>query len=156
MQRRGDRRGNRKGRSGKRLQCRGNRKKHGKGSKYCGKLSGYGPGCSVGRNRPGQYYGGGFRGAPLAKPDDGLFDVCLVPKLGRRKILSIIGRYQKGLHTQDEELRRLVTYRQVRRLEARFDSPITICADGETFQGTSLTAQILPGAIRLWRPRESH
>ncbi len=104
----------------------------------------------------GQYYGGGFRGAPLAKPDDGLFDVCLVPKLGRRKILSIIGRYQKGLHTQDEELRRLVTYRQVRRLEARFDSPITICADGETFQGTSLTAQILPGAIRLWRPRESH
>lgn len=100
----------------------------------------------------GQYYGGGFRGAPLARPDDGLLDLCLVPRLGRGKILSIIGRYQKGRHVRDEDLRKLVTYRQVRQVEARFEGPVTMCADGETFRGDRLTARILPGAVRLWRP----
>lgn len=102
----------------------------------------------------GQYYGGGFRGAPLAQVDDGLLDVCLVPKLSRPKILSIIGRYQRGLHVSDPELKKLVTYRKVRRLEARFAGPVTMCVDGETFQGDQMTAQILPAAIRLILPQQ--
>ena len=102
----------------------------------------------------GQYYGGGFRGAPLAKPDDGLLDVCMIPMLGRGKLLSMIGRYQKGRHVWDEDLRALVTYRQVRRVEARFAEPVTLCADGETFRGEELTARVLPGAVRLWRPAQ--
>lgn len=100
----------------------------------------------------GQYYGGGFRGAPLARVDDGLLDICLVPKLGRWKILSILGRYQKGLHTEDENLRKLVTYRRAKRVEARFDGPVTMCADGETFQGDWMTAEVLPGALRVLLP----
>lgn len=100
----------------------------------------------------GRYYGGGYQGAPLAQVDDGLLDVCLVPRLGRLKILSIIGRYQKGLHVSDPELRGLVTYRKVRRLEARFAGPVTMCLDGETFQGDRMTARVLPAAIRLVLP----
>lgn len=100
----------------------------------------------------GRYYGGGYQGAPLAQVDDGLLDVCLVPKLGRLKILSIIGKYQKGLHVSDPELRGLVTYRKVRRLEARFAGPVTMCLDGETFRGDRMTARVLPAAIRLVLP----
>lgn len=100
----------------------------------------------------GRYYGGGYQGAPLAQVDDGLLDVCLVPRLGRLKILSIIGRYQKGLHVSDPELRGLVTYRKVRRLEARFAGPVTMCLDGETFRGDRMTARVLPAAIRLVLP----
>ncbi len=103
----------------------------------------------------GQYYGGGFRGAPLARPDDGLLDVCMVPRLGRGKILGIIGRYQKGRHVWDEDLRALVTYRQAQRVEARFEGPVTLCADGETFLGDRLTARVLPGAVRLWRAAQA-
>lgn len=102
----------------------------------------------------GQYYGGGFRGAPLARTDDGLLDVCLVPRISRRRILSIIGRYQKGLHVTDPELTALVTYRRVRRMEARFAGPVTMCADGETFESDRMTAQVLPGAIRIVLPPE--
>lgn len=100
----------------------------------------------------GRYYGGGYQGAPLAQLDDGLLDVCLVPRLGRLKILSIIGKYQRGLHVSDPELRGLVTYRKVRRLEARFAGPVTMCLDGETFRGDRMTARVLPAAIRLVLP----
>ena len=100
----------------------------------------------------GRYYGGGYKGAPLARVDDGLLDVCIVPKLGRGKILRILGRYQKGLHVSDPELSRLVTYRQVRQAEVRFAQPVTICLDGETFQGDHVTARVLPGAVRLVLP----
>ena len=102
----------------------------------------------------GRYYGGGYQGAPLAQVDDGLLDVCLVPKLGRLKILSILGKYQKGLHVSDPELSGLVTYRKVRRLEARFAGPVTMCLDGETFQGEQMSARILPAAIRLVLPAQ--
>lgn len=102
----------------------------------------------------GRYYGGGYQGAPLAQVDDGLLDVCLVPKLGRLKILSILGKYQKGLHVSDPELSGLVAYRKVRRLEARFAGPVTMCLDGETFQGEQMSARILPAAIRLVLPAQ--
>ncbi len=102
----------------------------------------------------GRYYGGGYQGAPLAQVDDGLLDVCLVPKLGRLKILSILGKYQKGLHVSDPELSGLVTSRKVRRLEARFAGPVTMCLDGETFQGEQMSARILPAAIRLVLPAQ--
>ncbi|MCI9667819.1 MAG: YegS/Rv2252/BmrU family lipid kinase [Angelakisella sp.] len=102
----------------------------------------------------GRYYGGGYQGAPLAQVDDGLLDVCLVPKLGRLKILSILGKYQKGLHVSDPELSGLVTYRKVRRLEASFAGPVTMCLDGETFQGEQMSARILPAAIRLVLPAQ--
>lgn len=100
----------------------------------------------------GRYYGGGYQGAPLARVDDGLLDVCIVPKLGRAKILRILGRYQRGLHVSDPELSRLITYRQVRRVEARFSQPVTVCLDGETFRGDRVTARVLPGAVRLVLP----
>lgn len=100
----------------------------------------------------GRYYGGGYQGAPLARMDDGLLDVCIVPKLGRLKILRILGKYQRGLHVSDPELTALVTYRQVRRVEVRFAQPVTMCLDGETFREAWMTAQVLPGAIRLVLP----
>ena len=53
----------------------------------------------------GQYYGGGYRGAPLAKPDDGLLDVVLVRPIPRLKIPGFLARYKEGLHlNRDGEL----------------------------------------------------
>ena len=100
----------------------------------------------------GQYYGGGYRGAPLAKPDDGLLDVCMVSSISRWKILGFLQKYQQGLHLEDPAWAPYVTYRQVRRVEAEFSSPVTMCLDGETFQGTRMSARILPGAARFLLP----
>ncbi len=103
----------------------------------------------------GQYYGGGYRGAPLARPDDGLLDVCMVSRMSRGKILAFIQRYQKGLHLEDPALAPWVSYHQVRQVEVAFRQPVTMCLDGETFQGEKMTARILPGAVRFVLPTPS-
>ena len=103
----------------------------------------------------GRFYGGNYQGAPLARLDDGLMDVCIVPKLSRLEILRVIGKYQKGLHTSDEHLRRLITYTRCSRLEVEYRQPVTMCVDGETFVNTRITAQVLPRSIRLWVPAEA-
>jgi len=46
----------------------------------------------------GQYQGGGMHVAPLAKVDDGLLDVCVICRLPRLKIISLLPTYVKGEH----------------------------------------------------------
>lgn len=46
----------------------------------------------------GQYYGGGYRGAPQARPDDGLLDFILVDAVKRVKIPGFMSRYKRGQH----------------------------------------------------------
>ncbi len=100
----------------------------------------------------GQFYGGNYRGAPAADPFDGLMDVCMVPRISRPMILKIIGKYKKGLHFVDPDLKRLITYARCRKISIRYDSPITLCADGECFQDDHIDAEVLPGAVRLLLP----
>lgn len=44
----------------------------------------------------GQYYGGGYHGAPQAVPDDGILDFVLVKKISRLRILKFLNRYKAG------------------------------------------------------------
>lgn len=44
----------------------------------------------------GQYYGGGYRGAPQAVVDDGLLDFVLVRAMPRLKIPGFLKRYKPG------------------------------------------------------------
>lgn len=100
----------------------------------------------------GKFYGGNYQGAPLALLDDGLMDVCIVPKISRLTMLGVIGKYQKGLHVSDQELRKLVTYTRCRTLEVEYDQPVTMCVDGETFRNDRITARVLPRSVRLLVP----
>ncbi|MCL2106106.1 MAG: hypothetical protein FWH26_03465 [Oscillospiraceae bacterium] len=46
-----------------------------------------------------RWYGGGYKGCPLALPDDGLLDCITVRKeFGRLKLISLIGKYKRGEH----------------------------------------------------------
>ncbi|MEG2088188.1 MAG: diacylglycerol kinase family protein [Angelakisella sp.] len=100
----------------------------------------------------GRYYGGSFCGAPEASTSDGLLDLSIVPKLGHCKILSVLPRYQKGRHTTDPDLIKLVQYCKCSALTVDYDKPVSICLDGETSQTQRIEAKILPGALRLWLP----
>ena len=100
-----------------------------------------------------QYYGGGFKPAPLADITDGLIDVVLVKKITRKKFVSIVGTYKKGGHIDPEtkdiidKYKDIMTYRQVKRVDI---SGITsVCADGEIETRKSVSIEVVPKAINF-------
>ncbi len=44
----------------------------------------------------GQYYGGGYHGAPMARPDDGILDFVLVKAMPRLEVLKFLPSYKAG------------------------------------------------------------
>ncbi|MFA5051710.1 MAG: diacylglycerol kinase family protein [Patescibacteria group bacterium] len=55
----------------------------------------------------GTRYGGGFRVAPMAKIDDGHFDICLVKKTGRWYALRHLPKFTRGKHLSMPEVHML-------------------------------------------------
>lgn len=52
----------------------------------------------------GTTYGGGFRIMPVAKMDDGFFDICLIREIPRLKLLSLLPTLVQGTHIQRKEV----------------------------------------------------
>lgn len=78
----------------------------------------------------GQYYGGGYRGAPDAVPDDGLLDFVLIKAMPRIRIPGFLKRYKRGLHVGMDicEVLRGTAMRVTSREEA------AVNLDGECFR----------------------
>ncbi|MGD9559353.1 MAG: diacylglycerol kinase family protein [Oscillospiraceae bacterium] len=106
----------------------------------------------------GQYYGGGFRAAPMASLDDGVLEVILVKKLSRFQIASIIGKYKKGAHYADgaiiPSLRH--AFQHFRAQEVTITPtgtrPFILNVDGECGPAPRLYAKVMPKAARFVLP----
>ncbi|PGH51244.1 diacylglycerol kinase [Streptomyces sp. Ru87] len=95
----------------------------------------------------GPSYGGGMRICAGARCDDGLFDITVVGPCSRRTLLRVFPRVYRGTHLTHPA----VTVHRVRSvtLEA---AGITAYADGEPLGPLPLTAETVPGAVRLLVP----
>jgi len=102
----------------------------------------------------GQFYGGSYKGAPLSKMDDGLMDICIVPKISRLAMLRLIGIYKKGDHVTDPAAQKVVKYMTARHVEINYEQEVTLCMDGEVYKTKNVTAQIIPLGVRLHLPAE--
>jgi diacylglycerol kinase (ATP) len=92
----------------------------------------------------GPSYGGGMRICHGAEMDDGLFDVTIVGECSRRTLLRVFPRVYKGTHLDHPAV---TTYRT---RSVRLEAPdVTGYADGEPVGPLPLTAQVVPGAVRL-------
>lgn len=96
--------------------------------------------------------GGGFRVAPQAVLDDGVFHYAAVRKVSRSMMLRLIPEVMKGTHGRFRQVR----MGQLQRLNLQADRPLTIHADGEIIAGfgvdvRSLSLEILPAAIEVVR-----
>jgi diacylglycerol kinase (ATP) len=97
-------------------------------------------------------YAGGMRIVPLARPDDGMLDVCLVHALSRLEVLRVIPRLYSGGH----ESHPAVKLFRCRSLEGEVLSaasdraPVRVSchADGEQVGGLPVRFAIQPGALR--------
>lgn len=98
----------------------------------------------------GQYYGGGYHGSPLSKPDDGLLDFVLVGTKNHLNVFPFLKRYKNGNHlgTAGVEAFRgtkMTVYAQ---------KPTVCNADGECFADTQVTFELLPKALSFVFPDE--
>jgi diacylglycerol kinase (ATP) len=96
----------------------------------------------------GQYYGGGLKVAPEAKPDDGLIDVCIGWEMGWWSTLKKLPRFVAGTHVRLKEVRML----RAPELDLEFLESVKIELDGDVlvpqpFRRFRLTA--LPKAISI-------
>lgn len=105
--------------------------------------------CVAGNSR---WYGGGFKAAPLALPDDGLLDFIIVKKsMGRLKLLTLVNKYKQGLHL-DWEMTRFVRGKKIR---IQSDTPAAINCDGEKLMSREFVFEIIEKGIKLVIPKNS-
>lgn len=99
-----------------------------------------------------QYYGGGFKAAPLASYNDGLIDFMAVKKVSRPTFINLIGSYKKGTHLNPEtgkpykKFEKFVIFRRCKRILIK--GIRNLCADGEIEPRSEAEITIIPGAIR--------
>jgi YegS/Rv2252/BmrU family lipid kinase len=98
-----------------------------------------------------RFFGGGMKIAPLAKINDGLFDVVTVGDMGALSILANSYRVYFGTHLGMQDVR----HARARRVEAAPVSgeAVKLEVDGELVGRLPAKFEILPGALRVRCPR---
>ncbi|WP_031153839.1 diacylglycerol kinase [Streptomyces erythrochromogenes] len=92
----------------------------------------------------GSSYGGGMRICPGAVPDDGLFDVTVVGDCSRATLLKVFPQVYRGGHLSHPK----VSVHRARKIT--LEAPgLTAYADGEPLGPLPVTAECVPGAVRL-------
>ena len=100
----------------------------------------------------GQYIGGGFHCAPKAINDDGLMDVCAIRPVSRRRLVSLLGTYQKGGHLDSPDFEGIRLYRRAKRAAISCQKETVLCLDGEIIKGKQFDLELLPLSVRFILP----
>jgi len=96
----------------------------------------------------GPTVGGGFRLTPDAVPDDGLFDVCVVRRVGVIMFLRYLPSVVRGTHTALPEVS---VFRSAQVSITAVSAPLLLHLDGELRrpEGDTITVEILPRYLRV-------
>ncbi len=97
--------------------------------------------------------GGGFYLTPLARPDDGLLDLCVVRPSRLPALIMLMVRIMRGRHLDHDR----VTYRKVDRVTIESGTLLPVHVDGEilTKAASRLDIEVLPGVLRVRAPGPS-
>lgn len=96
----------------------------------------------------GKYYGGGMMAAPDAVMDDGKFDVCIIEKVAKIKMLFLFPKFMKGEHKAFKE----VSFLKSEKVEIESQDPIAINVDGEVFKDTRVCFDIVKNGLYMAVP----
>ena len=100
----------------------------------------------------GKRMGTGFKMAPDAKPDDGLFDLVIVRQVSRLRIFSLIPHFMKGTQGSQPEVR---TLRAARVTITAVEGALPAQSDGEIIcvDGSRLEIEMLPHQVEVVCPK---
>ncbi|RME39375.1 MAG: diacylglycerol kinase family lipid kinase [Thermoflexia bacterium] len=96
----------------------------------------------------GQRMGGGFLMTPYARPDDGLFDLCIGGRMSRLEMLSFVPRFIKGTQVGDPR----VIMACSRCVRVAIQEPgLAVHADGETLAlgVREMDLEVIPQALQV-------
>src|SRR5260221_1122719 len=94
-------------------------------------------------------YGGGLRLAPEANLEDGRLDLVLLENLS----VSEIARMLQRLAITGEIRTQRIQRHSITRARIETERPCAFHADGEIIGMTPVEITVVPGAMRVWRPR---
>jgi len=99
-----------------------------------------------------RWYGGGFKAAPLALPDDGLLDFIIVKKnMSRLKLLGLVNKYKEGKHLDWD----FTNFIRGKKMTIHSDEVAAINCDGEKRFGNDGTFEIVEKGIKFVIPSNS-
>lgn len=101
----------------------------------------------------GQYYGGAYQAAPMAKVSDGRMDFVGVLKMPRWKMLSVLRLYKEGLHLESPKIRHLIQNETCSSFRLRSMEQVPVSFDGDILQASEVSAEIVPGILNFAVPR---
>ncbi len=99
----------------------------------------------------GSRFGGGMHLAPLASPQDGLLDICVLRAVSIPRFLYLLPKYIKGRHLEPRFSRHFL-YFKAQRVFVTSNSANMLDMDGELDSFTPATFQILPHALNMLLP----
>lgn len=99
----------------------------------------------------GQYYGGGFRPSPDARPDDGELEFFIVKDVKLYEFPVLIGRYSKGRWR--ELPKEKVVHIVGTSLEIEAPELIVINIDGEAHYSDRINFTLVPGGVNFIVPK---
>ncbi|MBE6763722.1 MAG: hypothetical protein E7553_05135 [Ruminococcaceae bacterium] len=96
----------------------------------------------------GQYYGGGYKGAPMARPDDGILDFVLIKKMSRLSILKFLPKYKSG------DILDCPYFEHFRgtSMTVHCDEDVVVALDGECYTGTDKHFSLCDHTINFVMP----
>lgn len=102
----------------------------------------------------GCYCGGGVKGVPLARLDDGLMDVSLIRNVSRRTFVRVFPEYAKGTHLANKKLKGLIDYKKCKTLTITANgSFLRLCTDGEITDAKKVEFKMVPKGMRFCLPK---
>ncbi len=97
----------------------------------------------------GQYYGGGYRIAPQALVDDGAFDIYIVEKMAKPRILGVLTKLIRGTHETSPKVKK---YRN-EHIIIDSDETCVFNVDGEMLPGKHFEISIRKNAVKVFNDR---
>lgn len=98
----------------------------------------------------GRVYGGGYKIAPNAIVNDGLFDIYFVDKLPKSKIPKLILKLAKGTHEESPHVHK----RLADKITFKSDKPIICGVDGETLYEKKYDIKMLKNKVTVYQDKE--
>lgn len=98
----------------------------------------------------GKYYGGGFKIAPVASFDDNQFDIYLVSKAGKIKLIKILLALLKSEHEKYNEVRKYTG----KNIIIKSESNLIINIDGEITISKNIKIEMVEDALIIYNNNE--